>query len=83
LPEMHSVEYLLNQKLIDEKLDTNNFNITNVSKTFTQILTHQKIEAVFLSIAVEKPLTEKFELVKRENLAKFAFSKILNLYFQI
>lgn len=82
LTEMDKTDYLVLEKLITEKIGTTKFKIIENNKFFSQTLTHQKIKAKFLTLLIEKPLLEKFELVKRENLAKFAFPKIMNLYFQ-
>jgi A/G-specific adenine glycosylase len=57
-----------------------------ISKTFKQILTHQKIWAVFYEIEIETPITEEIleqmGLIKieKENLSKFAFPKIIDLF---
>ncbi len=62
-----------------------NSSLIRRSKPFSQQLTHQKIIAIFWEIEVEpidflkgKEIIE----VKRENLRKFAFPKIIDLYLQ-
>jgi A/G-specific adenine glycosylase len=67
---------------IQNILQTDTFKITDTSETFSQILTHQKIEAKFLKIEIKESADSKYEKVLRENLINFAFPKILNLYFE-
>ena len=57
-----------------------------ISKTFKQVLTHQKIWAVFyeieLSTSINKETLEEMQLIKikKENLSNFAFPKIIDLF---
>lgn len=59
--------------------------ISAISKPFKQVLTHQKIIAVFWEIHISDELivpTEAIIRVKRKNLTKFAFPKIIDWYLQ-
>ena len=59
--------------------------IISVSKPFRQVLTHQKIIAFFLEIDLKMQqniASEAFIRVKRKNLVKFAFPKIIDWYLQ-
>lgn len=67
---------------IQNQLETTNFNILDIDSGFKQTLSHQKIEATFIKLSVNKSLKSKFIEVKRDNLHKFAFPKIINLYFK-
>ncbi len=61
------------------------YKITNRSRSFKQLLTHQKILASFWEITTNKAFQEipnGFISVKKENLSKFAFPKIIDLYFK-
>ncbi len=56
-----------------------------VSRPFQQMLSHQKIIAVFWEISLSKTPNydkEKYLLVERKNLSKFAFPKIIDRYLQ-
>lgn len=67
---------------IYEKLKIKDFKVLKVEKGYKQVLTHQKIDATFVKIKVNKSLNGKFIEVKHNNLHKFAFPKIINLYFK-
>lgn len=57
--------------------------VSQASRPFSQVLTHQKIQATFWEINVtdEAALnSEGLLAVKRENLSKFAFPKIIDWY---
>ncbi len=59
--------------------------ITRFSTPFSQQLTHQKINALFVEITVEKPLGEAPEdwvNISREDLKTYAFPRIIDLYLQ-
>lgn len=61
------------------------WEIRSISKPFKQVLTHQKIIAIFLDINLSGNLSEaseSFIRVKRKNLSKFAFPKIIDWYLQ-
>ncbi|MGB1315409.1 MAG: A/G-specific adenine glycosylase [Chitinophagales bacterium] len=66
--------------LISEKLDTIDFEILEVSEIFNQKLTHQKLNANFVEIALKKPINTNFLNTSIKNLSKFAFPKIINVY---
>lgn len=59
--------------------------IKKISKPFKQLLTHQKIIAIFWEIELKSVLkmneTDFFE-VKQKNINNFAFPKIIDLYFK-
>ena len=52
------------------------------SKPFKQILTHQKVVAIFWEIEIDLFLekNELFTWIKHNDLCKFAFPKIIDLY---
>jgi len=59
--------------------------ITRVSAPFSQQLTHQKINALFFEITIEKPLNnapEEWKNISREELKTYAFPRIIDLYLQ-
>lgn len=59
--------------------------VKKVSKPFQQVLTHRKIIATFWEIDVKALPTiksENYVIVKRKKMRKFAFPKIIDLYFQ-
>lgn len=61
------------------------FSIKKISKPFQQVLTHRKIIATFWEIDVNSTPSLKrknYVIVKRKNMFKFAFPKIIDLYFQ-
>lgn len=73
---------ILKQKLINKYLDEEEFKIIETEKDYKQTLTHQKIDATFIKIKINKSLKDKFIEVKRNKLHKFAFPKVINLYFK-
>ena len=61
------------------------FTIRKASKPFRQLLTHQKIVAVFWEIEIKSKLPTNeldFFEVKQKNINNFAFPKIIDLYFK-
>ena len=61
------------------------YTIKKASKPFKQLLTHQKIIAVFWEIQLKSalPMNESpFFEVKQKNIDNFAFPKIVDLYFK-
>lgn len=59
--------------------------ISRVSAPFSQQLTHQKINALFLEINLEKPLHEVVDgwiKISREDLKTYAFPRVIDLYLQ-
>ncbi len=57
--------------------------VSQASRPFSQVLTHQKIQATFweIGLADEAPFnSEGLIAVKRENLSKFAFPRIIDWY---
>lgn len=67
--------------LIADKIGHSEFEIEWLSERYSQMLTHQKINAWFVSVKLENHPRFNYLKVKRENLVKFAFPKIINLYF--
>ena len=69
----------------EKTLQHQSYTITKKSKPFQQILTHQKIKAIFLEITFkEKPkhLPEDWVQINRKKVEQYAFPKIINLYLQ-
>ncbi len=66
-------------------IGTTTYSIRKASKPFKQLLTHQKIVAVFWEIELKAELltneSDFFE-VKQKNINNFAFPKIVDLYFK-
>ncbi|MEM8909080.1 MAG: NUDIX domain-containing protein, partial [Bacteroidota bacterium] len=61
------------------------WTITRVSKPYQQLLTHQKIIAVFWEISVEKEWDydqNKYQKVERKTIHDYAFPKIIDCYLQ-
>ena len=57
------------------------FEITNVSKIYKQILTHQIINGQFLNISVKNPLKKSgYELVTQQQLNELPFPKFITTY---
>ncbi|MEM6316764.1 MAG: A/G-specific adenine glycosylase [Bacteroidota bacterium] len=76
---------LTNHKTLQRILGTTKFTIKKKSKPFKQLLTHQRIIAVFWELELEGPLAENefdFFEVKQKNINNFAFPKIVDLYFK-
>ncbi len=77
----HLKKELLWQQLIGEA----EHEVTSVSRIFRQTLTHQVIHAIFLEIEIERALpsgNDVYTRVKRKNLSKFAFPKVIDWYLQ-
>lgn len=57
-----------------------------ISKTFKQILTHQKIWAVFYEIELQTPISDDFMkelqllMIERKDISNFAFPKVIDLF---
>ena len=68
------------ESLIQQKIGTSDFTVVEKYSGFRQTLTHQKIEASFVKLIVNKSLKSNFIEVKPDNLYKFAFPKLINLY---
>lgn len=63
--------------------DNSDVNIGHVAGPFQQTLTHQQISAIFWEVQLPDSIavnTHDFISVERENLAKFAFPKIIDRY---
>jgi len=81
--------HLLTQKELLQHEDflqlfsTKNINISVQSRPFKQTLTHRIVLAIFWEIHIpdsDLKLSDDFIRIKRENLSKFAFPKIIDLY---
>ncbi|PSL49089.1 A/G-specific DNA-adenine glycosylase [Chitinophaga niastensis] len=59
------------------------FNIERVSAQFKQQLTHQTIHSQFITISLQKPLTQKeYMLVPRKTLNNYAFPKTITTFLE-
>lgn len=67
---------------IQNLFETSEFEIEDTIEDYKQTLSHQLINATFLKVKVNKSLNNKFIEVKRNNLHKFAFPRVINLYFK-
>lgn len=72
------------QKWLQNQLDINSFNINDISRVFTQQLTHQNLQGRFITIRLnEMPDSLKhLKIVKREELSALAFPKFINQYWR-
>lgn len=75
-------ETLQNQMLWQQLFKGMTYKMTKKSKPFKQVLTHQKIVATFWEIKIDNFLekNELFTWIKQNDLSKFAFPKIIDLY---
>jgi len=74
---------LLQEKSIQEIINPNHTKIVKASKPFKQTLTHLYVIGKFWEIELQENPKEIFEnliSVKRKNLSKFAFPKIIDWY---
>ncbi len=80
-----SEEALLQDEVFQKIIGTQSFTIKKASKPFKQLLTHQKIVAIFWEIELKSALPvndSSFFEVKQKNINNFAFPKIVDLYFK-
>ena len=59
------------------------YQVTKISKPFKQVLTHQKIVAIFWEIVLNEPLAnipQGFIRVNQKNIPNFAFPKVIDWY---
>ncbi len=72
------------QKWLQNQLDIDSFNINDISRVFTQQLTHQNLQGRFITIRLnEMPDSLKhLKIVKREELSALAFPKFINQYWR-
>lgn len=64
-------------------IDEGSIKEWSLSRPFKQELTHQRIHAFFFKIHLKTPpesIPSEFVITERENLTKFAFPKIIDLY---
>ena len=71
-------------KFLQEQLGIEKFEINNISQIFTQQLTHQHLQARFISISLDKipDALRHFKTLGKEELPLFAFPKLINNYLQ-
>ena len=77
------LENMIQTPLWQQLLGTSPYTITSISKPFHQVLTHQKIAAVFWEVEITEQLLENtlpLLAIERKNLDKFAFPKIIDWY---
>ena len=77
------VETVLQEASFFELLPQSAYEIQKISPAYQQLLTHQKIVAVFIELKLNKGLDlNSFGLKKidRKNLSKFAFPKLIDCY---
>ena len=76
---------LTTHEAFQQILGSTKYTVKKASKPFKQLLTHQKIVAVFWEIELKTALptneSDFFE-VKQKNINNFAFPKIVDLYFK-
>lgn len=83
---MHESEktVLLKEKdistVIAQKIGKTDIRDFEISKNYTQKLTHQKLTANFIEIKLKSAINKQFLNVDIKNLSKFAFPKIINVY---
>ena len=68
-----------------KKIIPTDATITRVSTPFSQQLTHQKINALFIEIAIQKSLDnppKDWVKISRSELKTFAFPRVIDLYLQ-
>lgn len=81
---------LLDRKQLERNADYRQIispesTINRISAPFSQQLTHQKINALFFEITLEKPLEKPLEgwiNISREALEIYAFPRVIDLYLQ-
>lgn len=80
LIEKEKIEKLKQQEL-KQIIQHQFFQELTYSKTYKQTLSHQKINAQFITIELEKPcVNAKFIAIDKKKVVKFAFPKIINVY---
>lgn len=72
------------KKWLKDQLSIERFELKNVSEIFGQQLTHQRLQGLFITIRLhEVPAAlSHFEAVKKEELVKIPFPKIINQYLE-
>ncbi len=80
---------LMTKKQIEEYFHNNNllkrseYNVLSVSKPYSQILTHQKIAAIFCNIEINNDIYVNdgiWQDIDEQNIHKYAFPKIIDCY---
>lgn len=81
---LFSEEEFLRFPFIKSLLNGNNFEVTKISKTFSQKLTHQIINGRFFHITIKSPgkSLKKYKAVSKNSLKKLAFPKFISSYLQ-
>lgn len=80
---IHSFSELQNQVEWPNWVKQSDLGEWSLSRPFKQELTHQRIHAYFFKIGLKAPpknIPSEFLITERENLTKFAFPKIIDLY---
>lgn len=80
--QLATIEQLKKMKTFAVLFGSGNFNITNISKTFSQKLTHQTITGTFFNIHLANALQMEYpySLVSKEELELLPFPKFINSY---
>ena len=76
-------EAIISNKLFQSLIEKQSFAFSKTSKPFKQLLTHQKIMAIFWEFTLNKPLKKipaNFILINQKNIPNFAFPKIIDWY---
>src|SRR4051812_2677367 len=70
------------RKWLNNNMGISSFRINNISKTFTQQLTHQNLQGRFITISLdEMPISlNHFKIVKQADLPAIPFPKFINQY---
>lgn len=70
------------QKWLRDQLSIDSFKINDISKAFTQQLTHQTLQGKFITVSLDKMpnALKHMKSVKKEELPKIAFPKFINQY---
>ena len=65
-----------------DQLGIDSFRLDNISKVFSQQLTHQNLQGRFITISLDNTpdSLQHLKNVKKENLASIAFPKLINQY---
>lgn len=72
------------EKFVFDTFKLKLFTITNITAWYSQTLTHQEIQAIFIAInCIKKPtIQQSHQWIKSKALKNFTFPKIINTYLQ-
>jgi A/G-specific adenine glycosylase len=77
------VEGLLLKKSLNKILQNSSYTIQEISKEYSQLLSHQLIKGKFIVISInKKPKIESYNWVHKKDLKKIAFPKFINAFLQ-